>query len=92
MLKLRTILLHDYIYYILLSITVLITIINILIPRQSIYNENIKSIRAKIISSSITGDKLNLTIKNKEKGKARKLLFCTEGRQAKPQALSKEIS
>ena len=67
MLKLRTILLHDYIYYILLSITVLITIINILIPRQSIYNENIKSIRAKIISSSITGDKLNLTIKNKEK-------------------------
>ncbi|MGN1355429.1 MAG: DNA internalization-related competence protein ComEC/Rec2 [Bacilli bacterium] len=67
MLKLRTILLHDYIYYILLSITVLITIINILIPRQSIYNENIKSIRAKIISSSITGDNLNLTIKNKEK-------------------------
>lgn len=67
MLKLRTILLHDYIYYILLSITVLITIINILIPRQSIYNENIKSISAKIISSSITGDKLNLTIKNKEK-------------------------
>ena len=66
MIKLRTILLHDYIYYILLSITVLITIINILIPRQSIYNENIKSIRAKIISSSITGDKLNLTIKNKE--------------------------
>ena len=67
MLKLRTILLHDYIYYILLSITALTTIINILIPRQSIYNENIKSIRAKIISSSITGDKLNLTIKNKEK-------------------------
>lgn len=67
MLKLRTILLHDYIYYILLSITVLTTIINILIPRQSIYNENIKSIRTKIISSSITGDKLNLTIKNKEK-------------------------
>ena len=67
MLKLRTILLHDYIYYILLSITVLITIINILIPRQSIYNENIKSIEGKIISLSITGDKLNLTIKNKEK-------------------------
>ena len=67
MLKLRTILLHDYIYYILLSITVLITIINILVPRQSIYNENIKSIEGKIISLSITGDKLNLTIKNKEK-------------------------
>ena len=48
MLKLRTILLHDYIYYILLSITVLITIINILIPRQSIYNENIKRIDDKI--------------------------------------------
>lgn len=67
MLKLRTLLLHDYIYYILLLITIFITIINLCIPRESIYNENIKSIKAKIISSSISGNKLSLTIKNKEK-------------------------
>ncbi len=67
MLKLRTILLSNKLYYIILSITLLITIVNVLIPRKSIYSENITKLKAQIITSSIDGDKLKLTIKNKEK-------------------------
>ncbi len=67
MLKLRTILLHNYPYYILLTITIIVTIINIIIPRNSIYSTKTNQVTAKIISSSIDGNKLKLTIKNKEK-------------------------
>ena len=67
MLKLRTILLYNKLYYIIISITLLVTIVNTLIPRKSIYNENITKLKAQIITSSIDGDKLKLTIKNKEK-------------------------
>ena len=67
MLKLRTILLSNKLYYIIISITLLVTIVNALIPRKSIYNENITKLKAQIITSSIDGDKLKLTIKNKEK-------------------------
>lgn len=67
MLKLRTLLLSDKLYYIILILTILITIINVLIPRKSIYSTNTTKITAKIIASSIDGDKLKLTIKNKEK-------------------------
>lgn len=67
MLKLRTLLLHDSLYYIIFILVSIITIINIKIPRTSIYNTNIKEITGKIISQNIEGNKLKLIIKNKEK-------------------------
>lgn len=67
MLKLRTILLHDKLYYLIFIVVIIITIINIKIPRTSIYDSTTTKVTGKIISQSIEGNKLKLIIKNKEK-------------------------
>ena len=67
MLKLRTILLHDKLYYLIFIVVIIITIINIKIPKTSIYDLNTTEVTGKIIYQSINGNKLKLIIKNKEK-------------------------
>ena len=66
MLKLRTILLHDKLYYLIFIVVIIITIINIKIPKTSIYDLNTTEVTGKIIYQSINGNKLKLIIKNKE--------------------------
>ena len=67
MLKLRTILLQDKLYYLIFLLVVLITIVNVSIPRSSVYNSNMTEVTGKIISITIEGNKLKLILKNKEK-------------------------
>ena len=67
MLKLRTILLQDKLYYLIFLLVVLITIVNVSIPRSSVYNSNMTEVIGKIISITIEGNKLKLILKNKEK-------------------------
>ena len=67
MLKLRTILLYNYPYYILLIIVLLISSIRLLIPKQSIYTESSTTCIGQVISYQLTNTTLKLTIKNKEK-------------------------
>ena len=65
MLRLRKILLCDYPFYIILLISITVTIIRLSIPKNSLYNEKTKYITGTIIKiedSSIT----KLYIKNKE--------------------------
>ena len=65
MLKLRTILLQDKLYYLIFLLVVLITIVNVSIPRSSVYNSNMTEVTGKIISITIEGNKLKLILKNK---------------------------
>ena len=67
MLKLRTILLHDKLYYLIFIVVIIISIVNIKIPRTSIYDSTTTKVTGKIISQSIDGNKLTLIIKSKEK-------------------------
>ena len=67
MLKLRTILLHDKLYYLIFIVVIIITIVNIKIPRTSIYDSTTTKVTGKIISQSIDGNKLTLITKSKEK-------------------------
>ena len=66
MLKLRKILLSDLLYFIILLIILLISIIRILIPSQSNYNEGSIKDTFTITKISIDGNKLTLHLKNKE--------------------------
>ena len=65
MLKLRKILLYNYPYYILLTLVILITIIRLSIPKESIYNENINKVTGIVTNIKVT-DKTTIYIKNKE--------------------------
>ena len=67
MLKLRKILLLNYIYYLLFLLVMLITIIRVTVPKKSFYNLNIKVIEGKVINKVETKEKLSLIIKDKEK-------------------------
>ena len=67
MLKLRTILLCNYPYYILLVICLIVSMIRLSIPRQSKYTENSIRCEGIIINYKIYDDKINMTIKNREK-------------------------
>ncbi len=67
MLRLRKILLLDYLYYIIFILIILITIIRINTPKESIYNLNTKSIEGKIIDIKENDNRITLIIKNKEK-------------------------
>lgn len=66
-LKLRKILLLDYLYYILFGIAIIYFAINSLIPRSSLYNINDNNFEGKIISYNIDGNTLSMIIKGKEK-------------------------
>ena len=67
MLKLRKILLLDYIYYLIFILALLITIIRINIPKKSVYNIDTKEIIGKIINKVETKEKITITLKSKEK-------------------------
>lgn len=67
MLKLRTILLYNYLYYLLLFVCLVYSIVYLNIERESIYNENSNELEGTIINYHITSSKLILTIKANEK-------------------------
>lgn len=67
MLKLRTILLYNFPYYLLLIIVLITTAIRILLPKSSIYNLNTNVITGTIISKEENNNHIKLIIKNKEK-------------------------
>lgn len=66
MLLLRKILLLDYIFYIILFLTIILTIIRLNIKYTSIYNINTNKIIGIVTNINIKEDYLELYIKNKE--------------------------
>ena len=60
MIKLRKILLSNYLYYVILFTVLIISLIRINIPNKSIYKE--QSIKQKFIITKITIDEDKLTI------------------------------
>lgn len=67
LLKLRTILLSKVPYYCILIITLIITLIRLIIPINSIYQGTETNLTGNIINKKIDGNQLSLTIKAKEK-------------------------
>ena len=67
MLRLRKILLSNKLYLTIIIVTLLITIIRINIPRESIYNPNTKAITGTVESIKNDRDKITFIIKCKEK-------------------------
>ncbi len=67
MIKLRTVLLCDKIYYLLLLVALAISIISISLPRKSIYNGNEKKIIGVITNIYIDGNSLTINVKAREK-------------------------
>ena len=67
MIKLRTVLLCDKIYYLLLLVALTISIISISLPRKSIYNGNEKKIIGVITNIYIDGNSLTINVKAREK-------------------------
>lgn len=67
MIKLRTVLLCDKIYYLLLLVVLTISIISISLPRKSIYNGNEKKIIGVITNIYIDGNSLTINVKAREK-------------------------
>ena len=67
MLKLRTILLYNYPYYIFLLLVILISITRLIIPRYSTYDENTKTISGKVIAYTCSNKSLKITMSAKEK-------------------------
>lgn len=67
LLKLRTILLYNYPYYLLLIFVLLISIPRLIIPKESIYTNSSKEAVGIVTEYSYSNDLLKLTISNKEK-------------------------
>ncbi len=67
MLRLRKILLCDYLYYLILFLTIIIVIIRINSKPKLIYESKYYQITGIIESINIDGNKLSITIKSKEK-------------------------
>lgn len=70
MLRLKTLLQYNYLYNILFICIVLISLIRINLPSESIYNINDTKFVGKLTEYKIDGDKLSFIIKDKEKIKA----------------------
>lgn len=66
MLKLRKILLCNYIYYIIFLLIAIITFIRLLSPKESIYNEKSSKFQGIVTKIIIKNEKITLYIKNKE--------------------------
>lgn len=66
MLKLRTILLLNYPYYILLILIILLSSVRLIIPRTSQYSTASTECSGKVIAYELVDKTLKLTIKNKE--------------------------
>ena len=65
MLKLRTILLYNYPYYIFLLMVVIISIVRLIIPKESYYSKSSKEFIGKITSYNYSNNYLELTLKKK---------------------------
>ena len=66
--RLRTILQYRYTFkYITLVIILIVLLISFLFPKSSRYSEGVVSIKGRIISKNIDGNKLTLIVKGKEK-------------------------
>ena len=66
MLKLRKILLCNYLYYSVFLIVILISLIRLSLPKTTTYTEKSKNFQGIITKLSKKGDKLTINIKNKE--------------------------
>lgn len=66
MLKLRKILLHDTLFYIIFTLVVLLTIFRLSIVKKSIYNTNTKKVEGIVKDIHIIDDKVDITLKAKE--------------------------
>ena len=66
MLKLRTILLYNYPYYIALIVSLIVSLIRLNIPRESIYTEKSNKCEGVVINYKISDNVVNMTIKNSE--------------------------
>lgn len=66
MLKLRKILLHDTLFYIIFTLVVLLTIFRLSIVKKSIYNTNTKKVEGIVKDIYIIDDKVDITLKAKE--------------------------
>ena len=67
MLRLRKILLCDYLYYTLLILIITISLIRLAIPKTSLYNENQTIVEGTIINYGKNNSTITLTLKGKEK-------------------------
>lgn len=67
MLKLRKILLFDYLYYIIFLIAIILFVANSIIKKQSVLNSNDNSFEGIVSSYKINGDNLSFILKSKEK-------------------------
>lgn len=70
MIRLRKILLCDYIYYLLLLLVIIFTIFKVNINYKSNLDINTKDIKGTITNINFNGSKLNIIVKSKEKIKA----------------------
>ena len=66
LLKLRKILLHDTLFYIIFTLVILLTIFRLSIVKKSIYNTNTKNIEGIVKDIHIIDDKVDITLKAKE--------------------------
>lgn len=79
MLKLRTILLSDKLYILILVIVLIISSIRLIIPKKSTINDKTKYVEGIIIDYKINDDKIIITVKNNEKY----LIYCNDFNQLK---------
>ncbi len=66
MLKLRKILLHDTLFYIIFTLVILLTLFRLGIVKTSIYNINTKKVEGVVKDIHIINDKVDITLKAKE--------------------------
>ena len=66
MLRLRKILLHDALFYLIFALVILLTIFRLSIVKTSIYNTNTKKVEGVVKDIHIINDKVDITLKAKE--------------------------
>ena len=66
MLRLRKILLHDALFYLIFALVILLTIFRLSILKTSIYNTNTKKVEGVVKDIHIINDKVDITLKAKE--------------------------
>ena len=66
MLRLRKILLHDALFYLIFALVILLTIFRLSIVKSSIYNTNTKKVEGIVKDIHIINDKVDITLKAKE--------------------------
>ncbi len=70
MLRLKTILQYNFIYLLIISVVIIISLIRINIPHKSIFNLEDNSFTGQLLEYKVDGDKFSFIIKDREKIKA----------------------